>query len=107
IGSCIVRTGPLVANCPAMRDSYGIPPLSSKPKEPPMLPVTRRDFLQSTAALTTAASLAASAAVAKGAASDVLNIALIGCGGMGTNHLNNLVARKDVKMAYVCDVDAK
>ncbi len=67
--------------------------------------VTRRDFLQTSAALTTAASLASSAAVAKAAAADVLNIALIGCGGMGSNHLNNLVARKDVRMKYVCDVD--
>ena len=71
-----------------------------------MLPVTRRDFIQSTAAATTAATLAASASVAKAAANDVLTIALIGCGGMGSNHLNNLIARKDVRMAYVCDVDA-
>jgi predicted dehydrogenase len=70
-----------------------------------MSAVTRRDFLQSTAALTTAASLAASASVAKAAAADVLNIGLIGCGGMGSNHLSNLLARKDVRMRYVCDVD--
>ena len=68
--------------------------------------VTRRDFLQTSAVATTAAALAASAAVAKAAAADVLNIALIGCGGMGTNHLRNLAARKDVKLSYVCDVDA-
>src|SRR6185295_18935958 len=67
--------------------------------------VTRRDFLQTSAVATTAAALASSAAVAKAAAADVLNIALIGCGGMGSNHLNNLVARKDVRMKYVCDVD--
>src|SRR5881394_2312317 len=67
--------------------------------------VTRRDFLQTSAALTTAASLTASAAVAKAATADVVNIALIGCGGMGSNHLKNLLARKDVKLSYVCDVD--
>jgi predicted dehydrogenase len=67
--------------------------------------VTRRDFLQSSAVATTAAAIASSAAVAKAAAADVLNIALIGCGGMGSNHLNNLLARKDVRMKYVCDVD--
>ena len=68
--------------------------------------LTRRNFLQSTAVATTTAALASSAAVAKAAAADVLNIALIGCGGMGTNHLRNLAARKDVKLSYVCDVDA-
>jgi predicted dehydrogenase len=69
------------------------------------MPVTRRNFLQSTAVATTAAALASSAAVSKAAAADVLNIALIGCGGMGSNHLSNLLARKDVRMKYVCDVD--
>ncbi len=68
--------------------------------------VTRRDFLQTSAVASTAAALASSAAVAQAAAADVLNVALIGCGGMGTNHLRNLVARKDVKLSYVCDVDA-
>ena len=71
-----------------------------------MLPVTRRDFIQSSAAATTAAALAASASVAPAAANDTLTVALIGCGGMGTNHLNNLVARKDVRLTHVCDVDA-
>lgn len=32
--------------------------------------------------------------------------AVIGTGGMGTAHLKNLAARKDVELAYVCDVDA-
>jgi ornithine cyclodeaminase/alanine dehydrogenase-like protein (mu-crystallin family) len=87
-----------------MRDSDGSLLLLST-QELTMPAVSRRDFLQSSAALTTAASLAASAAVAKAAAADVLNIALIGCGGMGSNHLKNLSARKDVKLSYVCDVD--
>lgn len=71
-----------------------------------MLPVTRRDFLHTTAAATTAAAIASSAAVSKAAANDTLTVALIGCGGMGTSHLSNLIARKDVRLAYVCDVDA-
>src|SRR4051812_10968304 len=68
--------------------------------------VTRRSFLHSSAAITTAASIAASAAVSKAAAGDVLSIALIGCGAMESNHLNNLIASKDVRMAYVCVVYA-
>ncbi len=34
-----------------------------------------------------------------------LVVGLIGPGGMGTNHLNLLAKRKDVELAYVCDVD--
>ncbi len=34
-----------------------------------------------------------------------LVVAVIGPGGMGTAHVKNLVARKDVELAYVCDVD--
>lgn len=64
---------------------------------------TRRAFLQASAV--TAASLAASsAAVAADGQKIVLGI--IGPGGMGSNHLKNLCARKDVEIAYVCDVDS-
>src|SRR5262249_52497645 len=32
---------------------------------------------------------------------------IIGPGGMGMNHTRRLAARKDVELAYVCDVDEK
>jgi predicted dehydrogenase len=67
--------------------------------------MNRRSFIQqstvSTAALAAAASYA-SAADEK----DAITIGLIGCGGMGSNHLSLLANRKDVQIAYVCDVDA-
>ena len=64
----------------------------------------RRQFLQSTLA---AASVSAFAGVTDAAVDEkrVLNIALIGCGGMGGNHLRLLSARKDVVVSWVCDVD--
>jgi predicted dehydrogenase len=34
-------------------------------------------------------------------------VGVIGPGGMGSNHVRNLTARKDVDVAYVCDVDQK
>lgn len=61
----------------------------------------RRTFLQTTglaaAALTLPTSLQA--------AERKLVLGVIGPGGMGSNHLRKLVARKDVEVAYVCDPD--
>jgi predicted dehydrogenase len=68
--------------------------------------LTRRDFLSTTSSLVTAASLSHAARLSAADAGDPLTIALIGPGGMGTSHLNLLTARKDVRFAYVCDVDA-
>jgi predicted dehydrogenase len=34
-------------------------------------------------------------------------LGFIGCGGMGTNHVNGYSARNDVEVAYVCDPDAE
>jgi len=63
---------------------------------------TRRSFLQSSAAATAALATARPSP----AADDRLPIALVGCGGMGTNHLKLLSRRKDVAIRYVCDADA-
>ena len=63
---------------------------------------TRRHFLK-----TSAAALAIPAAAPAVAAPDQLTIALMGCGGMGTNHLKLLAPHKQIVIAYVCDVDAK
>ena len=43
---------------------------------------------------------------ASAGAADQVTIGLIGCGGMGGNHLRMLAARKDVRVTYVCDPDA-
>ena len=71
-----------------------------------MTPVNRRSFLGTSAGFVTSAALASAAKLSAAAQGDPLNIAIIGPGGMGTNHLRLLAARKDVRIAYVCDVDA-
>jgi predicted dehydrogenase len=52
-----------------------------------------------------AASLAFGGVQAGGPAGRRVAVGLIGAGGMGTNHLRLLAARRDVDVAYVCDVD--
>ena len=71
-----------------------------------MAEVTRRGFMNASAGLVTAAAVASAAKLGAAKAASPLNIALIGCGGMGTAHLRLLAARKDLRLAYVCDVDA-
>lgn len=71
-----------------------------------MTALDRRTFLSQAAAGATAATLVSAATVKADAKNDALTIGLIGPGGMGTNHLNQLVRRKDIHFAYVCDVDA-
>jgi predicted dehydrogenase len=63
---------------------------------------TRRSFLKASAAAV-AVPAAAPAAVGQ----DKLSIALIGPGGMGSNHLKLLAPNKSVNIAYVCDVDSQ
>jgi len=62
----------------------------------------RRDVLQSAAV--GAAALAFSPPTSAAESKKVV-LGIIGPGGMGMNHLRNLVKRKDVEIAYVCDVD--
>jgi predicted dehydrogenase len=62
---------------------------------------TRRRFLQSSAA-----ALAAPAVAPAVAGPDKLTIALMGCGGMGSNHLKLLSQNKQVAIAHVCDADS-
>ena len=70
----------------------------------------RRDFLEQAASVTAAAAVASAVTapehVSAAAKAETLNVALIGCGGMGTSHLRLLSQRKDSRLAYVCDVDA-
>ena len=64
------------------------------------MPASRRTFLAGAATLAVP-----SAAQAVGRA-DTLAVALIGCGGMGNNHLRLLVKNPRVRVTHVCDVDA-
>lgn len=64
----------------------------------------RREFLVQ--AGLGAAALSASAATAQAAAGDPIVLGVIGPGGMGMNHTRLLASRKDVRIAYVCDVDS-
>ncbi len=66
----------------------------------------RREFLKSSASVTAAALTNFSTVRANEPENDILRIGLIGCGGMGSNHLNLLSKRKDVQVTWVCDVDA-
>ncbi len=68
-----------------------------------MQPTQRRTFLQGAAF--SAAALALGRSSAETQASRRVVIGVIGTGGMGSNHLRRLAARKDVQVAYVCDVD--
>ncbi|RLS55819.1 MAG: gfo/Idh/MocA family oxidoreductase [Planctomycetota bacterium] len=62
----------------------------------------RRDFLKNSAA--TAAMWVAHQARAE-SPDRKLGVGLIGPGGMGTGHLNQLVKRTDIELRWVCDVD--
>lgn len=68
---------------------------------------SRRNFLQKTSALGAGAVLAPgfTYGVFSGSQNDKLNVGLIGAGLRGTNHLNNLLLRKDVNVVAVCDID--
>lgn len=71
-----------------------------------MADLARRQFVaQSLAGPAALAAAAAFGQIAK-AANEQLTVAVIGPGGMGSNHLKLLAARNDVRIAYVCDVDA-
>jgi predicted dehydrogenase len=72
----------------------------------------RRTFLQQSAAAVAAttalshiATVATAAPVSK-SANDKLNVALIGCGGRGTNVAGRFQAVPNVELVAVCDVDA-
>lgn len=67
--------------------------------------VNRRHFVQSSALAT--ASLAAPALVKSANAPDKINLAFIGPGGMGSNHVKTFCQRSDMNFSWVCDVDSK
>ena len=63
----------------------------------------RREFLQQSSAV---AAVTALASTASAAANEKFTVAVIGPGGMGSNHLKNLAGYANVAIAYVCDVDS-
>jgi predicted dehydrogenase len=68
-----------------------------------MKPVPRRTILRRGAL--GAAGLALANVQASGSPEQKVTVGLIGAGGMGSNHLRLLAARRDVEVACVCDVD--
>src|SRR4051794_29636482 len=68
-----------------------------------MTSISRRNILER-GALGVAA-VACAAMPAKGSMDRRVTVGLIGAGGMGSNHLRLLAARRDVEVAHVCDVD--
>ena len=69
-----------------------------------MKETTRREFLQHTALLAGAATVAAPSLHAADANKKII-LGIIGPGGMGMNHLRELTNNKDVAIACVCDPD--
>src|SRR5690242_4561 len=63
----------------------------------------RRTFLKG--AGLGAAALTLSAGAVRAADKQKVIVGVIGPGGMGMHHVRQLTARKDVEIAYVCDVD--
>ena len=66
----------------------------------------RRSFLK-TSGLGIAAAAAGTSVLQAGEADRKIVVGVIGPGGMGSNHLRQLVGRKDVEVAAVCDVDSQ
>ncbi len=62
----------------------------------------RRTFLKGAGVV---AAQAAAASIARAEGAGTVTVGVIGTGGMGGNHLRLLAARKDVRLAYLCDVD--
>lgn len=66
---------------------------------------SRRAFVRHSV-VGSAALASALPAQASGRSGEKLPVALIGCGGMGGNHLKLLAAHSQVSISHVCDVDA-
>jgi predicted dehydrogenase len=69
--------------------------------------ITRRRFIQSSAALSATCFLPAASWARAFGANERINIAVIGCGGMGSSHLADLMDRRErdnLALSHVCDV---
>lgn len=67
---------------------------------------SRRTFIRNTSLVSMGMLAVPSFAQNQFSAADKLNVGLIGVGLRGTNHLENLLLRKDVNITAICDVDA-
>jgi predicted dehydrogenase len=72
-------------------------------------PFSRRRFLRTAAhgaaaAITGASAVHSRPAHARTSANDRIRLAVIGCGGMGSRHLDSLIPRTDCEVVAVCDV---
>ena len=68
----------------------------------------RRDFVKQSALVGAGIALAPSFSFAMtGTNKEVLNIAFIGVGLRGTNHLHNTLQRSDCKVVAICDIDER
>ena len=68
----------------------------------------RRNFIKTTAAFGAASMVVPQMSFGSVlSANEKVNVALIGVGLRGTNHLNNLLKRSDVNIVAICDVDPK
>jgi len=65
----------------------------------------RRDFVKKTAAMGIGISVVPEILFASNKSEEKLKVGLIGVGLRGTNHLQNLLLRKDVLVTAICDVD--
>jgi len=70
---------------------------------------TRRNFIQKSALVGAGITLTPQLTFGKGliTGKEKLNVALIGVGLRGTNHLNNVLLRDDVNVVAICDIDER
>lgn len=66
---------------------------------------SRRNFIKKTAVAGAGIAMAPSLSFSMNKDIQMLRVGLIGVGLRGTNHLNNLLLRKDVLISAVCDID--
>ena len=68
---------------------------------------SRRDFIKKTAVVGAGITISPSLTFGTSNSPEKLKVGLIGVGLRGTNHVNNLLLRKDVLITAICDVDPK
>lgn len=70
---------------------------------------SRRNFIKKTAIAGMGAAILPeiSYGIGSRAGKSKLNVALIGVGLRGTNHLNNLLKREDINVVAICDIDSR
>ena len=68
---------------------------------------TRRKFIKKSAVVSAGIGILPNLAFQNGSFSEKLKVGVIGVGGRGTGHLNNLLQRDDVSITAICDIDPK